>query len=51
VRSEILVTWLNASLEMQFRLIGGLTVWFAVSEDRSDHALLLSPWPEREKRS
>jgi pimeloyl-ACP methyl ester carboxylesterase len=39
-------TWLNASFEMRFRLIGGLTVRFAVSEDHGDHALLLSPWPE-----
>jgi pimeloyl-ACP methyl ester carboxylesterase len=46
VRREIVVTWLNASFEMRFRFIGGLTVRFAVSEDRSDHALLLSPWPE-----
>jgi pimeloyl-ACP methyl ester carboxylesterase len=40
------VTWLNASFEMRFRLIGGLTVRFAASEDHSDHALLLGPWPE-----
>jgi pimeloyl-ACP methyl ester carboxylesterase len=40
------VTWLNASFEMRFRLIRGLTVRFATSEDHSDHALLLSPWPE-----
>jgi pimeloyl-ACP methyl ester carboxylesterase len=40
------VTWLNASFEMHFRLIGGLTVRFAVSEDHGDHALLFSPWPE-----
>jgi pimeloyl-ACP methyl ester carboxylesterase len=40
------VTWLNASFEMRFRLIGGLTVRFAVSEDHGDHALLLGPWPE-----
>jgi pimeloyl-ACP methyl ester carboxylesterase len=46
VRSEIVVTWLNASFEMRFRFIGGLTIRFAVSEDHSDHALLLSPWPE-----
>jgi pimeloyl-ACP methyl ester carboxylesterase len=46
VRSEIVVTWLNASFEMRFRLIGGLTVRFAASEDHGDHALLLSPWPE-----
>ena len=41
-----MVTWLNASFEMRFRFIGGLTVRFAASEDRGDHALLLSPWPE-----
>jgi pimeloyl-ACP methyl ester carboxylesterase len=46
VRSEIVTTWLNASFEMRFRQIGGLTVRFAASEDHSDHALLLSPWPE-----
>jgi pimeloyl-ACP methyl ester carboxylesterase len=46
VRSEIVVTWLNASFEMRFRFIGGLTVRFAASEDHGDHALLLSPWPE-----
>jgi pimeloyl-ACP methyl ester carboxylesterase len=40
------VTWLNASFEMRFRLIGGLTVRFAASEDHRDHAMLLSPWPE-----
>jgi hypothetical protein len=39
-------TRLNASVEMRFRLIGGLTVRFAASEAHSDHALLLSPWPE-----
>ena len=41
-----MVTWLNASFEMGFRLIGGLTVRFAASEDHRDHAMLLSPWPE-----
>jgi pimeloyl-ACP methyl ester carboxylesterase len=40
------VTWLNASFEMRFRLIGGLTVRFAAGADHGDHALLLSPWPE-----
>jgi pimeloyl-ACP methyl ester carboxylesterase len=45
-RGEIVVTWLNASFEMRFRLIGGLTVRFAASEDHGDQALLLSPWPE-----
>jgi pimeloyl-ACP methyl ester carboxylesterase len=41
------ITWLDTSFEMQFRVIDGLTVRFAVSEDHGDHdALLLSPWPE-----
>jgi len=40
-------TWLDTSFEMRFRVIDGLTVRFAVSEDHGDHdALLLSPWPE-----
>jgi pimeloyl-ACP methyl ester carboxylesterase len=39
-------TWLNAPFEMRFRLIDGLTIRFAASEDHGDHALLLSPWPE-----
>jgi hypothetical protein len=41
-----LTTWLNTPIQMQFRVIDGLTVRFAQSEDRDDHALLLSPWPE-----
>jgi pimeloyl-ACP methyl ester carboxylesterase len=39
-------TWLNPSIQMQFRVIDGLSVRFAESGDRDDHALLLSPWPE-----
>jgi len=39
-------TWLNTPIQMQFRVIDGLTVRFAQSQDRDDHALLLSPWPE-----
>ena len=39
-------SWLNTSFEMRFRVIDGLTVRYAQSEDRGDHALLLSPWPE-----
>jgi hypothetical protein len=31
---------------MQFRTIDGLSIRFAQSEDREDHALLLCPWPE-----
>ena len=38
--------WLNTPFQMQFRVIDGLTIRFAQSEDRSDHALLMSPWPE-----
>jgi pimeloyl-ACP methyl ester carboxylesterase len=38
--------WLNASFEMRFRVIDGLTIRYAQSEDHSEHALLLSPWPE-----
>ena len=38
--------WRNGSIETQFRTIDGLSIRFAESEDRDDHALLLSPWPE-----
>ena len=41
-----MTTWLDTPIQMQFRVIDGLTVRFAQSEDRDDHALLLSPWPE-----
>ncbi|HEY3011187.1 MAG TPA: alpha/beta hydrolase [Gemmatimonadales bacterium] len=37
---------LNESIQTQFRTIDGLSIRFAESEDRNDHALLLSPWPE-----
>jgi pimeloyl-ACP methyl ester carboxylesterase len=46
LRSEIVAAWLNEFFEMRFRFIDGLTVRFAASDDHSDHALLLSPWPE-----
>jgi pimeloyl-ACP methyl ester carboxylesterase len=39
-------TWLNGSIRPQFRTIEGLAIRYAESEDRDDHALLLSPWPE-----
>jgi pimeloyl-ACP methyl ester carboxylesterase len=45
-RSGTVTTWLNPFFQMQFRVIDGLTVRFAQSENRGDHALLLSPWPE-----
>lgn len=41
-----MTTWLNTPIQMQFRVIDGLSVRFAESADRDDHALLLSPWPE-----
>src|SRR5437660_5111205 len=37
--------WLNTS-PMQFRTIDGLSIRYAESEERGDHALLLGPWPE-----
>jgi pimeloyl-ACP methyl ester carboxylesterase len=39
-------TMSNTSIEPQFRTIDGLRIRFAESEQRDDHALLLSPWPE-----
>jgi pimeloyl-ACP methyl ester carboxylesterase len=38
--------WSNTPIETRFRTIDGLAIRFAESEDRDDHALLLSPWPE-----
>jgi pimeloyl-ACP methyl ester carboxylesterase len=37
--------WLDTS-RTQFRTVDGLSIRFAESEGRTDHALLLSPWPE-----
>jgi pimeloyl-ACP methyl ester carboxylesterase len=39
-------TSLGTSIEPRFRTIDGLRIRFAESEQRDDHALLLSPWPE-----
>jgi pimeloyl-ACP methyl ester carboxylesterase len=39
-------TWLNGSIQTQFRTIDGLSIRFAESDEHDDHALLLSPWPE-----
>ena len=36
----------NQTIQPQFRTIDGLSIRFAESEDRADHALLLNPWPE-----
>jgi pimeloyl-ACP methyl ester carboxylesterase len=45
-RSYAVNTWLNGPIKTQFRIVDGLSIRFAESEDRDDHALLLSPWPE-----
>jgi pimeloyl-ACP methyl ester carboxylesterase len=42
----VMSAWSNPPIETQFRTIDGLAIRFAASEDRDDHALLLSPWPE-----
>jgi pimeloyl-ACP methyl ester carboxylesterase len=39
-------TSLNTSIKPHFRTIDGLKIRFAESEDRSELALLLCPWPE-----
>jgi pimeloyl-ACP methyl ester carboxylesterase len=36
----------SQSIRPQFRTIDGLSIRYAASESRDDHALLLSPWPE-----
>ena len=38
--------WLNGLIRPRFRTVDGLAIRFAESEERDDHALLLSPWPE-----
>src|SRR5882724_2940988 len=38
--------WSNTPIETRFLTIDGLTIRFAESDDRDEHALLLSPWPE-----
>src|SRR6266404_8927165 len=41
-----MANWLNTPIQTQFRVIDGLSIRFAESGNRDDHALLLSPWPE-----
>ncbi|MGI5521460.1 alpha/beta fold hydrolase [Micromonospora sp. CA-259024] len=36
----------NGPIQPRTRLIDGLSIRYAESEERDDHALLLSPWPE-----
>jgi pimeloyl-ACP methyl ester carboxylesterase len=38
--------WSNSPIETRFRTTDGLCIRYAESEQRDDHALLLSPWPE-----
>jgi pimeloyl-ACP methyl ester carboxylesterase len=38
--------WSDTPIQTRFRTIDGLSIRFAESEERGDHALLLSPWPE-----
>jgi pimeloyl-ACP methyl ester carboxylesterase len=40
------MVWSNLPIHARFRTIDGLSIRFAQSDDRDDHALLLSPWPE-----
>ena len=37
---------LTTSIKPQFRTVDGLTIRYAESAPKEDHALLLSPWPE-----
>ena len=37
---------MRSAMQTDFRTIDGLRIRFAESEQRDDHALLLSPWPE-----
>jgi pimeloyl-ACP methyl ester carboxylesterase len=36
----------GSAITTRFRTVDGLSIRFAESEDRDEHALLLSPWPE-----
>jgi pimeloyl-ACP methyl ester carboxylesterase len=38
--------WSNTLIRPVFRTIDGLSIRFAQSEERDDHAILLCPWPE-----
>jgi len=41
-----MTTLLSQSIQTQFRTIDGLSIRYAESERRDNHAMLLSPWPE-----
>jgi pimeloyl-ACP methyl ester carboxylesterase len=41
-----MTTTLNQSIQPQVRIVDGLSIRYAESERRDDHALLFSPWPD-----
>src|SRR5260370_11480114 len=45
-RSHTMTATKNQTIQPQFRTVDGLSIRFAESEDRGDHAILLNPWPE-----
>jgi pimeloyl-ACP methyl ester carboxylesterase len=45
-REDPMTTMLSQSIRPQVRPIDGLSIRYAESEPRDNHALLLSPWPE-----
>jgi pimeloyl-ACP methyl ester carboxylesterase len=45
-RRRIVTRPSNQAIQPRFRTIDGLSIRYAESEDRADHALLLGPWPE-----
>jgi pimeloyl-ACP methyl ester carboxylesterase len=44
--TPLVSAWADTPIRTRFRTIDGLSIRFAESEERDDHALLLSPWPE-----
>ena len=44
--TRLVSIWSNSSIQTHFRTVDGLSIRYAESEDRDDHAILLSPWPE-----
>jgi pimeloyl-ACP methyl ester carboxylesterase len=46
VEHQTMTTAARPSIQMQYRTIDGLSIRYAESEQRGEHALLLSPWPE-----
>jgi pimeloyl-ACP methyl ester carboxylesterase len=46
MEENVLETMTKPKMQSQFRTIDGLSIRFAESEQRDDHALLFCPWPE-----